>query len=236
MSGPFGANGFLANEEFVAGQLGQVGTQFDGPGHVGVRMTMADGTPQNVFYNGVTSAEMSGGYGLRKLGVENVKPYVTRGVLIDIAGSQGVATLPSGYEVTMADVRGALGNAGIEEARIEPGHALFFNYGWSRLWSTPARYAESAPGIGLEVARWVIEKQAALVGSDAPTTEVERNPNNQLVFPVHQELIAKHGIFNIENMTFEELVRDRAHEFLFVFTPLRLRGATGSPGRPIAIR
>ena len=34
----------------------------------------------------------------------------------------------------------------------------------------------------------------------------------------------------------DELARDGAWEFLFVFTPVRFKGATGSPGRPIAIR
>jgi kynurenine formamidase len=37
-------------------------------------------------------------------------------------------------------------------------------------------------------------------------------------------------------MNFESLLADRGYEFIFVFTPLRLTGATGSPGRPIAIR
>jgi kynurenine formamidase len=46
----------------------------------------------------------------------------------------------------------------------------------------------------------------------------------------------KNGIFNIENLTFEELAADRAYEFLFVATPLRFKGATGSPLRPLAIR
>jgi hypothetical protein len=54
-------------------------------------------------------------------------------------------------------------------------------------------------------------------------------------FPVQQELIMKNG-FNIENLTLEELARDAAYEFLFVFTPVRFKGATGSPGRPLAIR
>ena len=46
----------------------------------------------------------------------------------------------------------------------------------------------------------------------------------------------KNGIFNLEYMKFEELLSEQVYEFLFVFTPLRLRGATGSPGRPLAIR
>jgi kynurenine formamidase len=235
-SGPSGANGLLANEEFVSGQLGQVGTQFDGPGHIGMRVAAPDGTSKDVYYNGVTSEEMRGPYGLRRLGVENVGSYVTRGIVVDVAGYKGVSSLPPAYEVSLADVLGALAMAGIEESGIQPGDALFFNYGWSRLWTDPARYNQVAPGIGLEVARWVVEKRAALVGSDAATTEVQRNPDDRLVFPVHQELIMKHGIFNIENMTFESLMQDRVYEFLFVFAPLRLRGATGSPGRPIGIR
>jgi kynurenine formamidase len=72
-------------------------------------------------------------------------------------------------------------------------------------------------------------------GSDGGGTEVAPT-DTTLSFPVHQELITKNGIFNMENMTYEELIADRAYEFLFVFAPLRLKGATGSPGRPLAIR
>jgi kynurenine formamidase len=75
-----------------------------------------------------------------------------------------------------------------------------------------------------------------MVGSDQSGTEVGPNPDPSLAFPVHQELIMKNGIFNIENLTLEELARDAAWEFLFVFTPVRFKGATGSPGRPLAIR
>ena len=46
----------------------------------------------------------------------------------------------------------------------------------------------------------------------------------------------KNGIFNIENMTFEELAADEVYEFLFIATPIRYKGATGSPMRPLAIR
>ena len=33
-----------------------------------------------------------------------------------------------------------------------------------------------------------------------------------------------------------ELARDRVYEFAFIFAPLKLMGATGSPGDPIAVR
>jgi kynurenine formamidase len=68
-----------------------------------------------------------------------------------------------------------------------------------------------------------------MVGSDAAT-------DHAAGWAVHEELVLKNGIWNLEFMDFETLLADGIHKFLFVFTPLRLKGATGSPGRPIAIR
>jgi kynurenine formamidase len=147
-----------------------------------------------------------------------------------------VDALANGYEVTVADVQGALKKQGISEAGIRPGDALFFRYGWSKYWTDPPKYNTNPPGIGLAVARWVAERKASMIGSDQFGTEVIPNPDTNLVFPVHQELLMKNGIWNLENMVFDDLVREGAYEFLFVFTPVRFKGATGSPGRPIAIR
>ena len=43
------------------------------------------------------------------------------------------------------------------------------------------------------------------------------------------------GIWNLELMTFAAMENEKVSKFMFVFTPLRLKGATGSPGRPIAV-
>lgn len=231
-----GSNRIVGNDEFLCAEIGQVGTQFDGPGHIGMKVTMADGSVEDVYYNGFTGGEMYGPYGLRALGVENVKPILTRGILIDLAGYKGLPNLPARYEVTLADVRGALARQGLSEGDLRSGDALLFRYGWARFWTEPAKYEAEPPGIGLEVARWVVDRKASMVGSDQSGTEVLPNPDPSLVFPVHQELIMKNGIFNIENLALDELARDSAWEFLFVFTPVRFKGATGSPGRPLAIR
>jgi kynurenine formamidase len=232
----FGKNQLVGNDEFVIGEIGQVGTQFDGPGHIGTRLAMADGSVQDIYYNGHPWSEVAGRYGLAKLGIEQIRPIITRGILIDVAGYKGVPILPNGYQVTLADVRGALAKQGMNEAAVAPGDAIFFAYGWSALWRKPAEYSAGQPGIGLEVARWVVDRKPAMVGSDSPGLEVTPNPDPTLIFPVHQELITKNGIWNQENLHFEELLAERAYEFLFVFTPVRFKGATGSPGRPIAIR
>jgi kynurenine formamidase len=234
---PTGTNRVLYNDEFVAAEIGQVGTQFDGLGHIGGEVRYADGSLHRVFYNGYTTAEMNAGTGLRQLGVEHVKPLITRGVLVDLPAYKNVPRLAGGYEVTLADVRGALARQGIAENSIGPGDAVLFRYGWAQLWSTPAEYnAGSLPGIGMEVARWLVERKITVTGSDTSVTEVTPSPVQGAAIPVHQELMMKNGIFNIENMTFEELAADRGYEFLFLATPIRFEGATGSPLRPLAIR
>jgi kynurenine formamidase len=234
---PTGTNRVLYNDDFLATDVGQVGTQFDGLGHIGEEIRYADGSLHRVFYNGFTTAEMNAAAGLQQLGIEHVKPLLTRGVLVDLPAYKNVQRLQGGYEVTLADVRGALARQGIAESSIAPGDAIMFRYGWAQLWRTPAEYgAPAAPGIGVEVARWLVERKVAVIGSDTWVTEVMPNPAPDVLIPVHQELMMKNGIFNIENMTFEELASERAYEFLFVATPIRFQGATGSPLRPLAIR
>lgn len=231
-----GDNRLIGNEEYLSTQIGQVGTQFDGLGHIGQEITREDGAVHQVFYNGFTADDMDTPAGLQKLGVEHVKPIITRGLLIDIAGYKGVDRLSNSYEVTVEDVVGALERQGLSEADIEPGDALLFRYGWSALWDQPEAYNTNPPGIGLEVARWIAEKEATMIGSDSWCSEVIPNPEPGQSFPVHQELLMKNGIFNLENMRFDELVADGVTEFLFIVTPIRFKGATGSPARPIAIR
>ena len=233
---PFGDNRVVYNDEMLSTEIGQVGTQFDGLGHVGGEVEFADGSKQLVFYNGFTSAEMDDKAGLRQLGIEHIKPILTRGVLVDVAAYKNVARLEGGYEVTLADVRGALAREGIDEDSIEPGDAILFRYGWAQLWDDAATYGGAQPGIGFEVSDWLIEKQITVTGSDTTVTEVSPNPDAALAIPIHQELMMKNGIFNIENMTFEELAADSVYDFLFIANPIRFKGATGSPLRPLAIR
>ena len=220
----------------MVSELGQVGTQFDGLGHIGVQIAQAPmDHSQTRFYNGFTEAEVATTYGLTKLGVEKVKPFFTRAILVDVAGFKG-GMLDLGVEITLADVRGALGRQRIDENSIRPGDAVFFNSGWGSLWMRDnARFNAGEPGIGLEVARWLVDKQVSLVGSDTWATEVVPNPNPDLVFIVHNELLTKNGIFNHENLDFSGLIADQVYEFVYNFAPLRIKGATGSPGRPLAL-
>ena len=122
--GPFGKNRLVYHDEFLATEIGQVGTQFDGLGHIGC-VVGKDGDMTEVrFYNGFTEAEIANAYGLQKLGVEKIKPLFTRGILVDVAGLKG-RMLDKGEEIKVADVQAALQRAGIAEGSIRPGDGVF---------------------------------------------------------------------------------------------------------------
>ena len=77
-----------------------------------------------------------------------------------------------------------------------------------------------------------------LVMTGGNTWPVEAVPGEDpnASFEMHEWLIVRNGIYNLENLDLEGLAADRVYEFAFFFAPLRLKGATGSPGNPIAVR
>ena len=75
-----------------------------------------------------------------------------------------------------------------------------------------------------------------LTGSDQSTGEaspVNETPGQAI--PCHLELQPRHGIWNLENLEFTQLIEDGVSEFLFVWSPLKIVGATGSPANPVAL-
>jgi kynurenine formamidase len=220
-----GKNQAVYHDEVISGELGQIGTQFDGLGHLGIG---------DLFYNGNKRSEFAQAEGFTKLGVENVGAIVTRGVLIDVAKFKGVAQLPATYEITVADLKGALQK---ENVQIRSGDVVLIHTGWSSLWMKDnTKFGATEPGIGLAAAQFLVDAEIVVVGADTWGVEVMPNPDASLSAPVHQLLLARNGIYLHENLITAELARDNAYEFMYSFAPLRLKGATGSPGNPIAIR
>ena len=233
--GVFGDNKILWNDEFLATEIGQVGTQFDGLGHIGVEAGASGDQTERRLYNGVSMAEAASPYGLKKLGIENVKPFFTPGLLIDVMGLKG-GMLDAGTEVTVADLEAALARQGLSAEALAPGDAIFIRTGWGLLWKEDNdRFNSGEPGIGLDAARWLAAKEVCVVGADCWGIEVVPNPNSKQVFPAHQELLVRNGIYLHENLDFESLAADSAWQFAYVFAPVPIKGATGSPGNPLAV-
>jgi kynurenine formamidase len=227
--GPFGKNRMVYHDEMFSGEIGQIGTQLDGLGHIGVRMGGDD-----FFYNGFRRSEFGKAYGLEKLGIQNVGVFFTRGILIDVAGFKGVKRMKIGEVITVADLEGALKKQAVE---VREGDVVLFRTGHGQLWmQNNELYNRGEPGLGTASARWLCEKKIVMVGTDTWATEVVPHEDKDRAFEVHQLLLVRNGIYNLENLDLEELAQDRAYEFTFIFAPLRLKGATGSPGNPIAVR
>ncbi|HXT09661.1 MAG TPA: hypothetical protein VN715_22340 [Roseiarcus sp.] len=51
----------------------------------------------------------------------------------------------------------------------------------------------------------------------------------------HQHLMMGHGIYLHEGLNLDALAATRRYEFAYVFSPLPIVGATGSPGTPLAV-
>lgn len=228
-SGPQGKNQLVANSEMVTAEIGQVGTQFDGLGHVGVRVKGED-----LFYNGFKLSDIGDSYGLKKLGIENVGVIFTRGVLLDVAGYKGVARLEAGYIITVEDMQGTLAK---EQVDIQAGDVVLFHTGHGTFWMKDnQKYQAGEPGPGVTALKWLIEKKIVMVGSDTWATEAFPGEDKEKFAEGHQHLLVRNGIYNHENLDLAELAKDKVYEFVYVFAPLRLKGATGSPGNPFAIK
>jgi hypothetical protein len=234
--GPFGANMNVYHDDFVVADLGQVGTQFDGFGHIGIQQGPDGDKSQMRYYNGFTELDLYSRSGLQRLGVENVPPIFTTGFLVDIAGLKG-RMLQGGEEISLQDVRDALRRQNINENQIEPGSAILFNTGYGSLWGVDNdSYGNSSPGIGLEVAEWLVEKQVVVAGADTFALEVVPNPDPSLAFPVHAVLLVRNGIYLQENLDLSELVAEGVDKFAYIYVRVPITGATGSPGSPIAVK
>jgi len=231
--GPFGNNNIVWNDEFIVGELGQVGTQFDGPGHVGIRGK--DGIDR--WYNGFELNSYENVYGLKKLGIEKLGPCIARGVLIDMVGLKGRA-MNQGEVITVADVEACIKKAGI--APISEGNAVIFHTGWGQYYKTDIpKYNAGCPGIGIGVAKDMVAKDVSMLGADTWPVDAIPGEDKKGAFDIHNYSQTINGMWYIENLdndTMAQMAKDGVYEFLFIFVPVPFAGATGSPGDAIAIK
>jgi kynurenine formamidase len=165
--------------------------------------------------------------GFTALGIDTVTPIVARGVLLDVAGAE---RLPDGYAVTVSDLEQAA--AGIE---LRADDVVLVRLGSGALWADRPAYLR-AGGISAEASRWLAARAPRAVGADNVAWDLPNDHDPELgSLPGHTILIVREGIHIIESLYLEELAADGVKEFGFVCLPLKLRGGTGSPVRPIAL-
>ncbi len=209
----------------------QCGTQWDGLAHV-----FAEG----VMYGGHDMTLVTG-YGAARNGIERVSDrVVSRGVLFDVPALLARDSLDPGEPVTAA----LLDRCVEAFAPVEPGDTVLVRTGHMarcRAAGSWDGYAGGdAPGLALDTAAWLHERDVAAVATDTWGVEVRPNPTVDCFQPLHVRLIVNMGmtlgeIFDLDPLA-ADCAADGRYEFLFVAPPLPFTGAVGSPVNPYAIK
>jgi len=213
-----------------------VGTHIDGLGHIGI---------QDCYYNQTPMGKYVTQNYLKRLGLEHIKTFATRGVIIDavkvfqaagkLKANAACKTpcLDAGTLITEADLQAGLKmyNVTLREA-----DAVFINTGWGdlfRQWPAQnAAYNKGEPGISASAAQWLASQKVVAVGADTWAVEVIPGEREDIAFPVHKTLLTDNGIHIIENVR-TDLISDvaaktgRATFFLSMTVPKAV-GTTGT--------
>jgi len=208
----------------IVTQSYHMGCHVDALAHVGV-----DG----VFHGGAASEEIYSPLGLRRLGIEASRPWIARGLCLDLTAVVGPDRLGGGAVIGTDQLEAACERQGVA---VEEGDAVLVNTGWGALWhADPERYASAAPGVGIEATRWLVERSPVLVGADTWSFEPMPVEDPSRPLRVHQLLLAENGIQIVENAKLDELVEATAGPFLFLAAANRVRGASASMIAPVAV-
>ena len=200
-----------------------MGTHIDALNHFGLN---------GEIYNGFKADEHLGDRGWTRTGAETIPPMVARGVMIDVAAAKGLAMLPPSYRVGREDLAEALR---LQNIRLQAGDVVLIRTGRMALYENDEAFEAEAPGLTLEGARYLVEEGGAMsVGADNLSFEAFPSDVAGDYVPVHTYLLAQQGVTLMELVNLEALSRDRIYEFAFVSGPLRLRGASAAPARPLA--
>lgn len=213
-----------------------VGTHLDGMGHIGRKDCYYNQTPMGKF---ITQNNMT------KLGLEHLKSFATRGVLVDMVKVYQQAgklktnaackkpCLDKGTVITKADLEAGLK---MYNVTLREGDILIIHTGWGNLFEQyPAQnavYNSGEPGLGKEAAHWLVSQKIVAVGNDTWGVEVIPGEDPKEAFIVHNILITDAGIHIMENVR-TDLIADEADRtkratFFFNMTVPKAVGLTGN--------
>jgi kynurenine formamidase len=212
------------NDDLYMGWVG-IGSQLDGLGHIGI---------DNVYYNCNKNADFVQANGLKKLGIEKVPPFVTRGIVLDMTAYFGTPIVKEGTAFNRKEIDEQAKRQGVE---IKKGDVVLFHTGWQEIEGKDnKRFLAGEPGLGKDGALYLASKEVIAVGADQWALEVIPFEKDVGVFEVHQILLARNGIYILENMNTGPLVKDKAWEFMFVLGASRITGGVQALINPVAIR
>jgi kynurenine formamidase len=219
-------NGQFVLDEYRVSYHGYAHTHMDALCHMAWKGKMYNGFPQT----DVTSQ------GAKELAVTGYKNgIVTRGVLIDIPRMKNKPFLEPGTAIYPEDLDAWEKTTG---TKVLSGDVVFIRTGrWTRRKLSGPWDPGQIAGLYASCARWLKQRDVAIVGSDA-ATDVMPSRVPGVVQPMHQLLLIAMGTPIFDNCDLEELASATATRnrwtFLLEAAPLPVPGGTGSPLNPIA--
>ena len=111
--------------------------------------------------------------------------------------------------------------------KIDDGSTVIFHTGWQKNLKKESYFLKN-PGLAVSAARYLASKKINLVGIDSPSIDLGKDSK----FSVHH-ILAKSGILIVENLA--NLEKINSEMFHLIVAPLKLKNATGSPVRAMAL-
>jgi|TARA_B110000263_G_scaffold144935_1_gene125752 arylformamidase len=111
--------------------------------------------------------------------------------------------------------------------KIDEGSTVVFYTGWQKNLEKKSYFLKN-PGLAISAAKYLASKKINLVGIDSPSIDLGKDKK----FSVHH-ILAKNGILIVENLV--NLEKIHSEKFHLIVAPLKLKNATGSPVRAMAL-
>ena len=111
--------------------------------------------------------------------------------------------------------------------RIDDGSTVIFHTGWQKNLKKESYFLKN-PGLAVSAAKYLASKKINMVGIDSPSIDLGKDSK----FSVHH-ILAKSGILIVENLA--NLEKINSEMFHLIVAPLKLKNATGSPVRAMAL-
>ena len=111
--------------------------------------------------------------------------------------------------------------------KIDDGSTVIFHTGWQKNLKKESYFLRN-PGLAVSAAKYLASKKINLVGIDSPSIDLGKDSK----FSVHH-ILAKSGILIVENLA--NLEKINSEMFHLIVAPLKLKNATGSPVRAMAL-
>jgi kynurenine formamidase len=167
-----------------------------------------------------------------RCGADRLPAIVTRGVMLDIPAAKGIDMLPQGHGVSIDEVRAAVDR---QETPLREGDVVLVRTGRMQVYPDWNKFMVDSPGISLATAKYLVEEGGAiLLGADNLSVEQAPSPDPDNWVPVHCYCFLEVGVPLLEFANLESLSAAKVYEFCFIASPLKIKGATGTPVRPIA--